>query len=120
MGVITLNCITTDPDSTTYYGFAYATSYAPRSNYPDAVLVKSNPNPASPANLTWSVVSRINAQLMLGVYDTLYAPESECIVVESDTTLLERWIHNSMSKALELGGISQSTQRTNGQESIVL
>jgi len=65
MGFIDLICITADPDATTFYGLAYThiQEQSPSGNYDtqNLVLVKSNTNPSSPSNLTWSVVSRIDS-----------------------------------------------------------
>ncbi|KAF9153504.1 hypothetical protein BG015_003284 [Linnemannia schmuckeri] len=77
MGYLKLECLTSDPTQTTFYGFAYTTRYryqysdgtsvTPR-NSPqplEAVLVKSNASPASPKfmgnEVTWTVVSRISS-----------------------------------------------------------
>ncbi|KAF9285895.1 hypothetical protein BGZ88_009354 [Linnemannia elongata] len=64
MGVLDIGCLTTDPDSTTFYGFAFANSYdCPQidgcTNY---VLVKSNANPTSGSTLSWSLVSKISGR----------------------------------------------------------
>ncbi|KAF9092843.1 hypothetical protein BGX23_003876 [Mortierella sp. AD031] len=68
MGVLDLDCLTTDSDATTYYGFTFTSSYddAPNPYTSNAVLVKSNSNPVSPYNLTWSVVSRIESRYLMG------------------------------------------------------
>ncbi|KAF9083147.1 hypothetical protein BGX23_011743 [Mortierella sp. AD031] len=75
MGIISLNCLTTDPDSTTFYGLSKTNTYDARGySYPDnsfvTVLVKSNSSPVSPYNLTWSVVSRIGSRYLQGGMST--------------------------------------------------
>ncbi|KAF9128238.1 hypothetical protein BGX30_014408 [Mortierella sp. GBA39] len=63
MGRLDVLCLTSTPDSSTFYGLDVAISF---DNLPNSyrsstsvVIYKSNSNPTSPANLTWSVVSRI-------------------------------------------------------------
>ncbi|KAK3841651.1 MAG: hypothetical protein J3R72DRAFT_491232 [Linnemannia gamsii] len=84
MGILQLRCVTTDPAATTFYGFAYAKGYnltAPdipsSTNY--TVLVKSNTNPASPSELTWSLVSMIESET-LTYYDPDYSHSYACAV----------------------------------------
>ncbi|KAG0280577.1 hypothetical protein BGZ96_001517 [Linnemannia gamsii] len=68
MGVLNLICITTDPGSTAFYGFAYANTYTCK-NFDGCsynVLVKSNSNPSNPKAMTWTLVSMINSRNMTG------------------------------------------------------
>ncbi|KAK3830380.1 MAG: hypothetical protein J3R72DRAFT_456062 [Linnemannia gamsii] len=62
MSILQLKCITTDPDETTFYGFAFAYINSRAGGYSDinAVLVNSNTNPSSPKLLDWAMVSTIN------------------------------------------------------------
>ncbi|KAK3819388.1 MAG: hypothetical protein JOS17DRAFT_756330 [Linnemannia elongata] len=62
MGVLDIICLTTDPDSTTFYGFAYANIYDCYNDCSNNVLVKSQANPVSGKNITWSLVSMINSR----------------------------------------------------------
>ncbi|KAF9125333.1 hypothetical protein BG015_004915 [Linnemannia schmuckeri] len=84
MGILDLRCITTDPAATTFYGFAYAKGYDPKTpdipstaNY--TVLVKSNTNPSSPSALTWSLVSMTKSET-LTYYDPAYSKGFTCAV----------------------------------------
>ncbi|KAG0258208.1 hypothetical protein BGZ95_005026 [Linnemannia exigua] len=86
MGVITaLKCFTTDAAATTFYAFAhdrsYDSVYSVNSKVYEAVLIKSNINPASPESLTWSVVSRINSRSLAGDFgDVDNAAEYSCTI----------------------------------------
>ncbi|KAF9332124.1 hypothetical protein BGZ91_011829 [Linnemannia elongata] len=64
MGVLDIGCLTTDPDSTTFYGFAFANNYdcPPIDGCTNHVLVKSNANPTSGSTLSWSLVSKISSR----------------------------------------------------------
>ncbi|KAH7050540.1 hypothetical protein BKA57DRAFT_458986 [Linnemannia elongata] len=64
MGVFDIGCLTTDPESTTFYGFAFANSYdCPQiDGCTNHVLVKSNANPTSGSTLSWSLVSKISGR----------------------------------------------------------
>lgn len=81
MAALDLRCLTTDPDGTTYYSFSYTGtgSQPPRS---EAILIKSNTNPASPANLTWSVVSMIDT-VYLTYKDQFYFGEDYTCAVNA-------------------------------------
>ncbi|KAK3836903.1 MAG: hypothetical protein J3R72DRAFT_450044 [Linnemannia gamsii] len=70
--IITPDCITTDAGATTFYGIKYQ-SITPDPVKPSntllpasIVLFKSNTNPASPTDLSWSVVSRIDSTQLMG------------------------------------------------------
>ncbi|KAG0063779.1 hypothetical protein BGZ89_009631 [Linnemannia elongata] len=85
VGVInSLKCVTTDAASTTFYAFAHDRSYD--SVYPvnsqvyEAILIKSNINPASPDSLTWSVVSRINSRSLTGGFDAINGAKYSCAI----------------------------------------
>lgn len=62
MGKLDIGCLTSTPDSSTFYGldvtssYDYAVEYKSGSSF---VIFKSNANPTSPENLTWSLVSRL-------------------------------------------------------------
>ncbi|KAG0270302.1 hypothetical protein BGZ95_001739 [Linnemannia exigua] len=69
MGFIDIICLTTNPEATTFYGLAYATTQAfdqHSTGIPHNVLVKSNTNPSLPNYLTWSVVAKIPSSKVLG------------------------------------------------------
>ncbi|KAG0285281.1 hypothetical protein BGZ96_010439 [Linnemannia gamsii] len=93
MGVLDLLCITTDPDATTFYGLAYAEDY----NSTDlklqyAVLVKSNTNPSSPTNLTWSVVSMFNGSQLNGYPNSVNSVDTSCVMsAQGVFTMLGRY-----------------------------
>ncbi|KAG0071909.1 hypothetical protein BGZ89_008979 [Linnemannia elongata] len=63
MGRLDFLCLTSTPDPSTFYGLDEASSFddLPNSYREGSLLIifKSNSNPISPTNLTWSVVSRI-------------------------------------------------------------
>ncbi|KAF9537817.1 hypothetical protein EC957_007646 [Mortierella hygrophila] len=63
MGRLDVLCLTSTPDSSTFYGLDVANSFDDLSNSyrsgSSVIIYKSNSNPTSPASLTWSVVSRI-------------------------------------------------------------
>ncbi|KAK3808075.1 MAG: hypothetical protein J3R72DRAFT_464608 [Linnemannia gamsii] len=97
MGVITaLKCVTTDAAATTFYAFAhdrsYDSVYTVNSKVYEAILIKSNINPASPDSLTWSVVSRINSRSLAGDFDDVKNPgEYSCAInAQGVFTLLGR------------------------------
>ncbi|KAF9118576.1 hypothetical protein BGW39_001032 [Mortierella sp. 14UC] len=56
-------CLATTPDASTFYGFDYTPSTDDTlSEYKEAnsfVIIKSNANPTSPTNLSWTVWSRV-------------------------------------------------------------
>ncbi|KAG0203708.1 hypothetical protein BGX33_008955, partial [Mortierella sp. NVP41] len=84
MGVLDIRCLATDPDATTFYGFAYATTYNGYSNIANnpfhVILVKSNPNPVSPDNLTWSLVSELASWKLIWEYEPSAGVEYSCAV----------------------------------------
>ncbi|KAG0307329.1 hypothetical protein BGZ97_000436, partial [Linnemannia gamsii] len=62
MGKLGIDCLTSTPDSSTFYGLDSTYSYDYTTEYKDGtsfIIFKSNTNPTSPENLTWSLVSRI-------------------------------------------------------------
>ncbi|KAF8926752.1 hypothetical protein BGZ47_002561 [Haplosporangium gracile] len=64
-----------NPSATTFYAFTYDNTYdgvyPTYNNTFEAILVKSNSNPASATNLTWSVVSRIDSRSLTGAYSSM-------------------------------------------------
>lgn len=68
MGRLDFLCLTSTPDSATFYGFDVAHSIDDLPNSyrsgSSVIIFKSNSNPTSPANLTWSVVSRISTEYL--------------------------------------------------------
>ncbi|KAK3830447.1 MAG: hypothetical protein JOS17DRAFT_746408 [Linnemannia elongata] len=79
MGVLDLLCVTTDPDATTFFGFAYAEDYNTTVVKPQyAVLVKSNTNPSSPGDLNWSVVSMFDGSKLNGYPGSVNAVDTSC------------------------------------------
>ncbi|KAF9130123.1 hypothetical protein BG015_004046 [Linnemannia schmuckeri] len=103
-----LKCVTTDAAATTFYAFAYDRSYD--SVYPvnrkvyEAILIKSNTNPASPDRLTWSVVSRIDSRSLAGDFDDVNdAAEYSCTTnAQGVFTLLGRY-SGSLSSGTPFG-----------------
>ncbi|KAG0296313.1 hypothetical protein BGZ96_009712 [Linnemannia gamsii] len=61
MAKLGIDCLTSTPDSSTFYGLDVTPSYDYAVEYKSGtsfVIFKSNTNPTSPENLTWSLVSR--------------------------------------------------------------
>ncbi|KAF9537642.1 hypothetical protein EC957_007849 [Mortierella hygrophila] len=72
MGVFNLFCVTTDPDATSFFGFAYAEGYSSTLLQPQyAALVESNTDPTSPGDLNWSVVSKFDGSKLSGYPGTM-------------------------------------------------
>ncbi|KAG9069784.1 hypothetical protein KI688_009109 [Linnemannia hyalina] len=94
MGVLDIVCLTTDPDSTAFYGFAYANSYDCSSSCSHNVLVKSNANPTSGSTLTWSLVSKINSKNMTGTAVDMYAQFS-CAISAQGVFTMFGWARDS-------------------------
>ncbi|KAK3830446.1 MAG: hypothetical protein JOS17DRAFT_775274 [Linnemannia elongata] len=83
MGVLDLLCVTTDPDATTFFGFAYAEDYNTTVSKPKyAVLIKSNTKPISPGDLTWSVVSMFDSSKLAGNPNSVAAADCSCVLSE--------------------------------------
>lgn len=83
MGVLNLSCVTTDPDATTFYAFAYASEYVCKvsgSRCYNNVLIKSNANPTDPKAMTWTLVSRIDSRSMIGSVGYVYKTDFSCIM----------------------------------------
>jgi hypothetical protein len=83
MGVLDLLCVTTDPDATTFYAFAYASEYncnISNSYCYNNVLIKSNTNPTDPKAITWTLVSRIDSKNMMGSVRYVYKTDFSCIM----------------------------------------
>lgn len=59
MGALDLICITTNPESTTFYGFAYADIYECDLYHGCSynVLAKSNSDPTDPKAMAWSLIA---------------------------------------------------------------
>jgi spore germination protein YaaH len=86
MGIIVPDCITTDASATTFYGFVFSDI----TNEPDSpsnrllpwstVFIKSNTNPASPKDLSWSVVSRIETAMLLGAELNFSGNDISCAI----------------------------------------
>lgn len=90
MSVLNLECVTTDPGATTFYGYAYVDNEPGQSikgKY--TVLVKSNANPTSPIDLRWTVVSMIDNE-KLGGYRTFTVPLSCTISAQGVFTMIAR------------------------------
>ncbi|KAK3808807.1 MAG: hypothetical protein JOS17DRAFT_545002, partial [Linnemannia elongata] len=98
MGVLDIKCLTTDPDSTAFYGFAYADSY-PCSYYycNNNVLVKSNTNPTSGSTLTWSLVSKISSSNMTRTTSSIYNPKYSCAINAQGVFTMFGWTRASYS-----------------------
>ncbi|KAF9153496.1 hypothetical protein BG015_003276 [Linnemannia schmuckeri] len=97
MGVLDIICLTADPASTTFYGFAYADIYD--CNYYGGclnnVLVKSQANPVSGKNITWSLVSRIDSRNMTGIAKSVYSASFSCSVSAQGVFTMFGWTLNS-------------------------
>ncbi|KAF9537643.1 hypothetical protein EC957_007850 [Mortierella hygrophila] len=105
MGVLDIICLTTDPYSTAFYGFAYASSYdCSYCSY--NVLVKSNVNPTSGSTLTWSLVSKINSKNMTGTAVDMYAQFS-CAINAQGVFTMFGWTRDS-------GGLYSNPETTFG------
>lgn len=79
MGILDLLCVTTDPVSSTFYGFAYAQDFSTSIAQPlYAVLVMSNSSPTSPTDLTWSVVSMIDGSQLNGYPASVTSVDTSC------------------------------------------
>ncbi|KAK3830442.1 MAG: hypothetical protein JOS17DRAFT_775270 [Linnemannia elongata] len=78
MGWLDLICVTTDPASTTFYGLAYAADYSTNSDTKYVVLIRTNTNPISPGDLTWSIVSLIEGSKLAGYPYTANGSDYTC------------------------------------------
>ncbi|KAF9147806.1 hypothetical protein BG015_010499 [Linnemannia schmuckeri] len=78
MGWLDLICLTTDPASTTFYGLAYAADYSTNSDSKYVVLIRTNTNPTSPEDLTWSIVSLFEAWKLAGYPYTTNGSDYTC------------------------------------------
>ncbi|OAQ29072.1 hypothetical protein K457DRAFT_19486 [Linnemannia elongata AG-77] len=83
MGRLDFLCFTSTPDSSTFYGLDEASSFddLPNSHRDGSSLIifKSNSNPISPTNLTWSVVSRIPTEDL-----NLFSHKEHTCIVNAD------------------------------------
>lgn len=96
MGVLDIICLTTDPDSTTFYGFAYAYGYVCNDPYDCTynVLVKSNANPTSGSTITWSLVSKIIDTNMPGNPYFYYDSKFSCAINAQGVFTMLGWTHD--------------------------
>ncbi|KAG0295068.1 hypothetical protein BGZ97_004911 [Linnemannia gamsii] len=62
MDVADLSCVTTDPESTAFNGYSYAEDYVSTPPKTVVVLVRSNTNPTSPTDFSWSIISKIDSK----------------------------------------------------------
>ncbi|KAF8936753.1 hypothetical protein BGZ47_009358 [Haplosporangium gracile] len=95
MGVLDIICLTTDPDSTTFYGFAYAGIYDCNHDCSNNVLVKSQANPVSGKNITWSLVSRIDSRNMTGIAAYVDSADFSCSVNAQGVFTMFGWTRYS-------------------------
>ncbi|KAH7050493.1 hypothetical protein BKA57DRAFT_491808 [Linnemannia elongata] len=106
MGWLDLICVTTDPASTTFYGLAYAPDYSTDSDSKYVVLIRSNTNPISPDDLTWSIVSLIEGWKLAGYP---YAPNGSEYTCSSNAqgvfTMFGRALSDSTSSIKKPYGI---------------
>lgn len=108
MGVLDLLCITTDPGSTAFYGFAYAQSDDCRTSYYSGcttnnnVLVKSNTNPTDPKAMTWTLVSMINSRNMSGITN-MYGRKASCTINAQGVFTMFGWSLRSVGSAKPFG-----------------
>ncbi|KAK5822327.1 hypothetical protein F5H01DRAFT_410631 [Linnemannia elongata] len=97
MGALDLICVTTDPDSTAFYGFAYADSYDCSYGYcSNNVLVKSNANPTSGSSLTWSLVSKISSRNMTSVASYIFDAKFSCAISAQGVFTMFGWTRGGM------------------------
>ncbi|KAF9907037.1 hypothetical protein EC991_011341 [Linnemannia zychae] len=86
MGFLDFACLTADADATTFYGIAYADKYSADTHlgrWKYNVLVKSNSNPSSPSDLTWTVISIFDASKLTGYNSyTPYINQQVCAISE--------------------------------------
>jgi hypothetical protein len=57
LNIIDLRCIATDPGQTTVYGFGYGRSSEKAERFDTMILIKSQANPSTIADIKWSAVS---------------------------------------------------------------
>ncbi|KAF9124080.1 hypothetical protein BGX30_001114 [Mortierella sp. GBA39] len=79
MGLIDTICITTDPGVTAFYGLAFAEGYGPNSAKPEhAILVRSNTNPVSSTNITWTTISTFDSSKLTGYPNAAKGVDYSC------------------------------------------
>ncbi|CAO3568825.1 unnamed protein product [Mortierella alpina] len=107
MGATALNCVTTDPEATTFYGLIFGDDYA-ISKYPNrhtgvVALVKSSTSPADPLSMTWSTVSKIGYKSLTGLENA--PPEHAFCAINSKSvfTFLIHFGHQSAGSLLPAG-----------------
>ncbi|KAF9153506.1 hypothetical protein BG015_003286 [Linnemannia schmuckeri] len=67
MGILNLTCLTADPNKTSFYGVAFAKDYSSNKDKPEyAIVVKSNINPTSSTNITWTTISAFDSSKLAG------------------------------------------------------
>ncbi|KAG0065137.1 hypothetical protein BGZ89_008580 [Linnemannia elongata] len=106
MGVLDIICLTTDPDSTAFYGFAYADSNDcnfRRGSCTNYVLVKSNTNPTSGSTVTWSLVSKINNKNMTGNPIYIYNTRFSCAINAQGVFTMFGWTYYLDRLAIPFG-----------------
>ncbi|KAG9069779.1 hypothetical protein KI688_009104 [Linnemannia hyalina] len=116
-GVLNILCVTTDPNAATFFGFAYADDYSTITTNPQlAVRVRSNTNPSSEGDFTWSVVSKLDGSKLNGYPDAVNGVDySRAINAELVVTVFGRHApHTSLYR--HRGPLQDSIQsyRNNG------
>lgn len=76
MGLLNLECATSDAAGTTLYGLAYGSDYLrtvkdnPSTSYDRVILIKSNTAPSTAQDMVWSVVSTFRLDLLFKLSGT--------------------------------------------------
>lgn len=79
MGLLNTICITTDPGVTAFYGLAFAEGYGPNNDKPEyAILVRSNTNPVSSTNITWTTISTFDSSKLAGYPNAAKGVDYSC------------------------------------------
>ncbi|KAF9145520.1 hypothetical protein BG015_011870 [Linnemannia schmuckeri] len=79
MGLLNLTCLTSDSNKTSFYGVAFARDYSSNNDKPEyAIVVRSNTNPTSPTNITWTTISMFDSSKLAGYPDAAKGVDYSC------------------------------------------
>ncbi|OAQ23500.1 hypothetical protein K457DRAFT_142703 [Linnemannia elongata AG-77] len=79
MGLLDTVCIATNPGVTAFYGLAFAQGYGPNNVKPEyAILVRSNTNPESSTNITWTTISMFDSSKLAGYPNAAKGVDYSC------------------------------------------
>ncbi|KAF9321129.1 hypothetical protein BGZ91_004596 [Linnemannia elongata] len=79
MGLLDTVCIATNPGVTGFYGLAFAQGYGPNNVKPEyAILVRSNTNPESSTNITWTTISMFDSSKLAGYPNAAKGVDYSC------------------------------------------